>query len=57
MKCNKCNYEWKPRKKDPVSCPRCKRRFDYKKLEAEQEAIKRENERLNKMTQSKGGKE
>ncbi len=29
MKCKFCGYEWKPRKSDPVACPRCKRRFDY----------------------------
>jgi len=29
MKCDKCGYEWKAIKEDPVSCPRCKRRFDY----------------------------
>ncbi|MCK4717479.1 MAG: nucleotidyltransferase, partial [Thermoplasmata archaeon] len=29
MKCSYCSYEWNPRKPDPVSCPRCKRRFDY----------------------------
>ena len=30
MKCKKCEYEWKTRLKNPKSCPRCKRRFDYK---------------------------
>ncbi len=29
MKCKFCGYEWKPRKPNPVACPRCKRRFDY----------------------------
>jgi len=29
MRCKFCGYEWKPRKVHPVSCPRCKRRFDY----------------------------
>lgn len=29
MKCPICNYEWKNKKQNPVSCPRCKRRFDY----------------------------
>ncbi len=29
MKCPYCGYEWKPRKPNPVSCPRCKRRLDY----------------------------
>ncbi|KYK30918.1 MAG: hypothetical protein AYK23_04320 [Candidatus Proteinoplasmatales archaeon SG8-5] len=31
MKCEHCGYEWEPRKPEPVSCPRCKRRFDYPK--------------------------
>jgi hypothetical protein len=31
MKCEYCNYEWETRKEQPVSCPRCKRRFDYPK--------------------------
>jgi len=30
MKCKYCSYDWKSRKDEPVSCPRCKRRFDYK---------------------------
>jgi len=30
MKCSKCGYEWIPRKDTPVSCPRCKRRMDWK---------------------------
>jgi hypothetical protein len=29
MECQFCGYEWKPRKPNPVACPRCKRRFDY----------------------------
>jgi hypothetical protein len=29
MKCEHCGYEWTSRKSRPVSCPRCKRRFDY----------------------------
>ena len=29
MKCKYCKYEWEPRKKNPISCPRCKKRFDY----------------------------
>lgn len=28
MTCLHCNYEWKPRVKSPVSCPRCKQRLD-----------------------------
>lgn len=27
--CGACENKWKPRKQAPVSCPRCKRRFDY----------------------------
>lgn len=30
--CELCGYEWNPRKDNPVSCPRCKRRFDYPKV-------------------------
>lgn len=26
-----CGYEWPNRKDKPVSCPKCKRRFDYPK--------------------------
>ena len=33
MKCDKCGYVWKNKKVDPVSCPRCKCRFDYPKKE------------------------
>jgi hypothetical protein len=29
MKCDVCDYEWKSKKEKPISCPRCKRRFDY----------------------------
>jgi len=29
MKCRFCAYVWNPRKSSPVSCPRCKKRFDY----------------------------
>jgi predicted amidophosphoribosyltransferase len=29
MECRFCGYNWKPRKDQPKSCPRCKRRFDY----------------------------
>lgn len=28
-KCNNCGYEWETRIENPVSCPKCKRRFDY----------------------------
>ena len=30
--CCKCNYEWKPRVKNPKSCPRCKARLDLKPI-------------------------
>ena len=33
MECNKCGHTWKARIKKPLSCPRCKRRFDYPKTE------------------------
>lgn len=29
-KCEKCGHEWIPRKRKPVSCPRCKR-YDWDK--------------------------
>jgi len=29
LRCVYCNYKWFGRKKNPKSCPRCKRRFDY----------------------------
>ena len=28
MKCEYCEYEWTPKKANPVSCPRCKQRLD-----------------------------
>jgi predicted Zn-ribbon and HTH transcriptional regulator len=28
-KCLNCGYEWQPHKDKPLSCPRCKIRFDY----------------------------
>jgi len=28
--CEFCNYSWNSRVDNPKSCPRCKRRFDYK---------------------------
>jgi|GEM_PF-1693943 rubrerythrin len=33
--CGYCGYEWMARKEEPVSCPRCKRRFDYPELSEE----------------------
>jgi rubrerythrin len=29
MLCERCGYKWKEKKENPISCPRCKRRFDY----------------------------
>ena len=31
MKCEKCKYEWKPRKKNPKACPECKSRLGQQK--------------------------
>jgi len=28
--CEFCRYNWISRVENPLSCPRCKRRFDYK---------------------------
>jgi len=28
--CEFCTYKWVPKVDSPKSCPRCKRRFDYK---------------------------
>ncbi|MCK4757618.1 MAG: nucleotidyltransferase [Thermoplasmata archaeon] len=39
MKCQYCSYEWTPRKSNPVSCPRCKRRFDYPVEEASDDVL------------------
>jgi len=30
MLCDKCSYQWAPRKETPKECPRCKTRLDYK---------------------------
>ena len=30
INCNICNYEWIPKRKTPVQCPKCKRN-DYNK--------------------------
>jgi len=35
QKCEHCNYEWVPRVEEPVSCPRCKKRFDIVKKKKE----------------------
>lgn len=46
MKCKFCDYEWQNRKEVPVSCPRCRKRFDYpfKELETYRERINITNE-------------
>ena len=31
--CELCTYNWIARVANPKSCPRCKRRFDYKEAE------------------------
>ncbi|MBI4919610.1 hypothetical protein HY837_06775 [archaeon] len=41
-KCEYCNYKWNPRVSEPKSCPRCKRRFDYKDIRVVFEALKKE---------------
>ena len=33
IKCPYCGYEWKPKVKNPKSCPRCKRYLPWKKTE------------------------
>jgi len=33
MLCQKCSYQWAPRKETPKECPRCKTRLDYKEIE------------------------
>jgi len=37
VKCQYCGYEWKAKIKNPISCPRCKRRFDYPTKEVKNE--------------------
>lgn len=32
MKCKFCEYEWSEKKKNPKSCPRCKKRFDRRNV-------------------------
>ncbi len=44
MKCEKCNYKWKPRKDKPRQCPKCKR-YDY-----DGERNKKREKLLNKKT-------
>ena len=38
--CCKCDYEWKPRIKNPKSCPRCKTRLDFGKAKIKGRQIK-----------------
>ena len=33
MRCDNCNYKWKPRVDKPKECPRCKQRLDMLKEE------------------------
>lgn len=40
MKCEKCKYEWSNLVKCPLSCPRCKRRFDYPKRDKSNRYLK-----------------
>lgn len=39
MKCEFCTYSWSSRVEKPKSCPRCKRRFDYKEARLALEEI------------------
>ena len=48
LKCIHCNYKWVGRKKNPKSCPRCKRRFDYPLIIEEENKMKKTEEYLNK---------
>ena len=40
--CEFCTYRWTAKVKNPKSCPRCKRRFDYKDAKLVLEALGRE---------------
>ncbi|MBI2564498.1 hypothetical protein HYV79_00720 [Candidatus Woesearchaeota archaeon] len=40
--CEYCTYGWFPRVESPKSCPRCKRRFDYKDIREVFQTLKRE---------------
>ena len=35
LKCEKCGYQWKPRKIKPVECPECKNRKYWEKRKEE----------------------
>ena len=37
--CEFCTYKWTAKVKSPKSCPRCKRRFDYKEAKLVLEAL------------------
>ena len=41
--CEFCTYRWVPKVDSPKSCPRCKRRFDYKEARIVLEALGKEN--------------
>ena len=43
MECEFCTYRWVPKVQNPKSCPRCKRRFDYKEAKIVLEALGREH--------------
>jgi DNA-directed RNA polymerase subunit RPC12/RpoP len=43
VKCGYCGYRWEPRVSSPISCPRCKRRFDYKAVSEVLKQIDKEN--------------
>ncbi|MBI4452305.1 hypothetical protein HY637_02670 [Candidatus Woesearchaeota archaeon] len=40
--CEFCTYRWIPKVDSPKSCPRCKRRFDYKDAKLVLEILGRE---------------
>ena len=40
--CEFCAYSWTARVQNPKSCPRCKRRFDYKEAKLVLGALGRE---------------
>ena len=40
--CEFCTYRWITKVDSPKSCPRCKRRFDYKKARLVLEALGKE---------------
>lgn len=40
--CEFCTYRWQPKVDSPKSCPRCKRRFDYKEAKLVLETLGKE---------------